>query len=582
MAVYGKRGRALVRPRLTSSPPGSPEREPIDIAITDSNSTLLIDENAIKNNRYNDSAVVSSDNSELTCNENTRILAFKRDRATDFSAFDFLERDSAPKSQNKRPRHTRTVLETESFENLHEPADREFVQTYDYVTDFVGSFKAKLDDRHEQVIEKMFEHLHSKDAKNRREVPTRRQYGRDRTIIINEDESDGDSAEEAIEDTSNTPHDIFELQNIGNTLKYQDDLDFMTGTENFTEPQYLSKLLSLALMLQTDKEFRYYVIKYRNDEVWDWCMSRTLKELNHGLCNLLRGYIAIELSVPKSTKMSNIASLIIELSYRNNLPCHNTLQKLPSKITQLNYQDFLQNLNFRSCSQLSLELWNKYVVKLYTDNDTITRILNLNGSDLAFHDRKLWYKLILDILTALPVKANDFDMVLLLDEFLRDNLNDECFVKCLILLFNHENHLQGLTVKENQDLVHEILHKIILTLNTTQVVLQEANLELVLLLLGLFLNITAQKFFSSAIHSIPNDIIAQLEEISLNLKSSNIMLKGLFYINFIFVKVEHGSSGDLKNLDHIKEVLTTFKSDLQNFKSDIGSKIDFAMNLIMS
>ncbi|SCU93880.1 LAME_0F05314g1_1 [Lachancea meyersii CBS 8951] len=114
------------------------------------------------------------------------------------------------------------------------------------------------------------------------DLASKKLYGKTRTIVQHADDDDDvlpdaeDGSSDTVECSQSTQH-FNHLRAMGETLKYQDDLEFTLQVSLRSNlDTRISSVLGLALNLLNDAGFLDYAVKHCQKEVWEWCLRLLL------------------------------------------------------------------------------------------------------------------------------------------------------------------------------------------------------------------------------------------------------------------------------------------------------------------
>lgn len=217
-------------------------------------------------------------------------MAFMKDEK--LSAFNFLDGSKASKRKRRRTYQKHDANITSSIEPDVQDEDsitmhNEFESIRKIYND-INEFILKLPRADDDILNKMLENeMKMDDAVENNSIRTSKdkKYGKFRTILINKNKeneimgeevdqkantlslNNADNSNAEKEGLTSTNH-YNELKNMGDTIKYQDDIEFLLSNsksnDNTTVPinEYFKKLLNLSLMIINDEEFFQYAKRY--------------------------------------------------------------------------------------------------------------------------------------------------------------------------------------------------------------------------------------------------------------------------------------------------------------------------------
>ncbi|CAI4037903.1 hypothetical protein SMKI_04G2390 [Saccharomyces mikatae IFO 1815] len=637
MRAYGKRGpvfRSSFMSNRRSSSSFSVEFSDDDVnsiipdisctissSISDNPIEELMDEQAIAGD---DAPSLDSINGEVLSppnlkekNSNVRLInsgdtseAFMRKEK--LSAFDFLDGSKTSKRKRRRTYQRHDINVSSSIESNIQDEDNILLQneseTIKQIYNDINEFILNLPKADEDVLNKMFENEVKKDN-DEEDDNTRtskdKKYGKFRTILLNKNKaeeiveeeeeqginavsiSNAHSGNAEKEGLTSTNH-YNELKNMGDTIKYQDDIEFFLSNhknnhnDKFLINDHFKKLLNLSLMIINDGGFFQYSKRYFKKEI----ISLTFVQIQSDFPELmlLQGYLLYKLSESECDFPPNFESFSIELS-RNESKVWKRNKNI-NKLSYLNFEYFLQKTQFRTGLYYSLSLWEMHR-KLSMD---ITRRISILASN-----KDLFSQHVIAFIHLLEKMITDFNfghtyfkhpdmldgMIRNLNNQFKDMVGNNSLVKILILLTNMEGHDYSLWKDVNmifKDSMNTILKSIYPLIN--------AKVDNVLLHLGLCLNICGRedrglKVDDEVWHNMKAVFLKMIRKSS---EVENRLTQGLFYLNFAFVvnqRREHICLNP-KDLNTLLVELEVFKSETSQFNEGISNKIEIALCYLKS
>ncbi|CAI4056327.1 hypothetical protein SUVZ_02G1460 [Saccharomyces uvarum] len=571
-----------------------------------STSFVSINEDALSQNSkesIQDVKTITSDDASL--------VLMKKEK---LSAFDFLDCSKTSK-RKKRRTYQRHDTSIESSIELNEQ-DEDGVMTqnesesakqiYNDINEFILNLPRADDD----VFNKMFENELKEDNVEEEDMSTlkNRKYGKSRTILINKNKDDetaeeedddqranmvsknnGDSGNIEKEGLTSTNH-YNELKNMGDTIKYQDDIEFFLSnsknddTDKGSINDYFKKLLNLSLMIINDDGFFQYAKRYFKKEVIRLTFSRV--ELDFAELLLLQGYLLNKISESHCDFPFNFEDFSIELSRNTSkISKISKRNKHMNKLSSLNFEDFLHKTHFKTGLFYSLSLWSMHAK---FSIDIIKRISTIaSDRDLFNHDIKKLLPLLERIVSDSKfddtfIKQPDLldGVVSNLKNKFKDMVDNDSIIKVLILLTNIEGYDHSL--KEDMDTIYQDSMNTILNGICPLI---DAKVDIILLHLGLCLNICGGKSFCLKVddelwHNMKATFVKMILDDS---EVENRLTQGLFYLNFAFV-VNQQKEDDLnsEDLNKLLVELKAFKLETSQFNEGISNKIETALHYLKS
>lgn len=545
---------------------------------------------------------------ETITSDDASLVLMKKEK---LSAFDFLDGSKTSKRKKRRTyqRHDTSIessieLNVQDEDSIMTQNESESAkQIYDDINEFILNLPRADDD----VFNKMFENELKEDKVEEEDRSTlkNRKYGKSRTILINKNKDDeaaeeedddqrantvsknnGDSGNTEKEGLTSTNH-YNELKNMGDTIKYQDDIEFfLSNSKNDDNDKgsindYFKKLLNLSLMIINDDGFFQYAKRYFKKEVIRLVFSRV--ELDFAELLLLQGYLMNKVCESHCDFPSNFENFSIELS--RNTSKTNKRNKHMNKLSSLNFEDFLHKTHFKTGLSYSLSLWSMHG-KFSTD--IIKRISTIASEKDLFNQN---IKKLLPLLERIVsdsefghtfIKQPDMldGVVRNLKENFKNMVDNDSLIKVLILLTNIEGYDHSL--KEDMDAVYQDSMNTILN---GIYPLIDAKVDIILLHLGLCLNICGGKSCSLRVddelwHNMKTTFVKMILDDS---EVENRLTQGLFYLNFAFV-VNQQKEGDIDTgyLNKLLIELEAFKLETSQFNEGISNKIETALHYLKS
>ena len=638
MRAYGKRGPVFPTPfrsnkRSSSSSDVEFSDDDVNSVIPDISSTisssiadhsiegLLNEPRNVRNgspsfNGLSEKASLQLDSKEN--DQNVRIITgsdasmtFMKDEK--LSAFDFLDGSKASKRKRRRTyqRHDAGIAssiesDVQGEDNITMQNESESVKKiYNDINEFILNLPRANDD----VLNKMFENEMERDnteEANNIHTSKDKKYGKFRTILINKNkeneivEEEGDQKANTVSvnnvDNSNTEKEELtstnhynELKNMGDTIKYQDDIEFFLSdsksNDNNTIPinEYFKKLLNLSLMTINDEGFFQYAKRYFKKEIIKLSFAQVRSDFPELV--LLQGYLLHKVSESQSDLPSNFETFSIDLS-KDDGKMWRKKNKHINKLSHLNFEDFLRKTKFKTGLCYSLSLW-EMPGKL--SMDIIRRISILASNRDLFSRHITTFIHLLEKLVTDPkfghiyIEQPDmFDGVIInLNNKFKDILDNDSLVKILILLTNMEGH--NYTLWKEADMIFQASMSTILRSIHPLIY---AKVDNVLLHLGLCLNICGRKKSDLKVdvklwHNMRTVFVKMVRDGS---DIKNRLTQGLFYLNFSFLikqRKEHDNL-DPEELNTLLVELEAFRSETSQFNEGISNKIEIALDYLKS
>ncbi|QLL34473.1 hypothetical protein HG536_0G03350 [Torulaspora globosa] len=426
-----------------------------------------------------------------TCNATSTSVAMDDD-ISPLKAFDFLQGRSAVKKRKTNYKKV-SVGECEDPEAPN-GSESSIDKTVDRLNQFLASLQPanaedQIKDQFERELKKSVEEDYSCSF-------DKVMYDRSRTILFNEDE-DGIEVQEPDQQTEvaaeipktgrkagkHLTHHYKELKNIGEVVKYQDELQFLTdeSPSKINIETFISRFLGLAMAIEQDEEFLEYINRHAANEICRWCFS---KELNrHPVVTLLQSFLLTKVRLPPEYPPSDFEHLVV-LSLGCDEPP--SIHSLTGKLRRMNLTDFLNKTGKKSAQDYSLQLCLNYPDQLLSQEVT-RRILDIAiQRDLDQESSSVLFPLVEHILSSGSPVVGDTSSILLgsLICALPKQCCNEDLVKSLIMLSNENKVLTEAPVEQKQKLMHCSLGFILRHIHP----IADSTADLVILYLGLLLN----------------------------------------------------------------------------------------------
>ncbi|CAI4327169.1 BAK_1a_G0008710.mRNA.1.CDS.1 [Saccharomyces cerevisiae] len=638
MRAYGKRGPVLRTPfRSNKSLPSSSDVEfsddDVNSVIPDVSSTIsssiadhpiegLLDEpRKAQDSSSSFDGTNEKPSSQLDSkrnDQNVRIItssdtsmAFMKDEK--LSAFNFLNGSKASKRKRRRTYQKHDANITSSIEPDVQDEDsitmhNEFESIRKIYND-INEFILKLPRADDDILNKMLENeMKMDDAVENNSIRTSKdkKYGKFRTILINKNKeneimgeevdqkantlslNNADNSNAEKEGLTSTNH-YNELKNMGDTIKYQDDIEFLLSNsksnDNTTVPinEYFKKLLNLSLMIINDEEFFQYAKRYFKKEIIKLSFAQFRSDFPELI--LLQGYLLHKVSESQSDFPPSFDNFSIELS-KDDGKIRTKKNKHINKLSHLNFEDFLRKTQFKTGLYYSLSLWEMHG---NLSLDIIKRISILaSNKDLFSRHVKTFIPLLEKLITASEFchmyieQPEMFDSLISnLNNQFKDMLDDDSLIKILILLTNMEVHNYTLW-KEADMIFQSSMNTILESIHP----LTDAKVDNILLHLGLCLNICSRensrlKLDGKLWYDMRTIFVKMIRDGS---DTENRLVQGLFYLNFSFLikQRKENSNLDPGELNLLLVELEAFKSETSQFNEGISNKIEIALNYLKS
>ncbi|EDO16269.1 hypothetical protein Kpol_1053p5 [Vanderwaltozyma polyspora DSM 70294] len=614
MKGYGRRRNQIVS---ISFGRGNSEIDLSDFSEEDTEQVSLIEEDKELDSPKEKSLVSDNDLSTDTHSEFTSTgnlpsssseLSHNR---LELDAFDFLDKPQSLKKRRKNYKKQASIdvgSDDESKEDIH----NSLKGTLDDIDSFLSSLQDATSESITSTIQDNFmekEKVEDILINENEGGQSRKLYGRNRTILTKESTSSDEEEEEDNEDgqcslTKNSKlseqsgkdsvtsspknseiaktHHYNELKNMGNMLRFQDDLEFITeeSPQEISKESFISKLLNLSLTMNSDEAFLAYINKHSNKDIYQWCFQRD--EFDNPLVLLLLGFITSKLPISQDLLPANFDKFIRRLSLQEKLPPVTIAGK---KMVQLNYKDFLTKTNNNTCLTYSTLLWKNYGKNLFKSSNVIVDICkvlnrynNCENEDIIVAILALIETIASTGCLDLETTRESLDILIpLLDE----RINNETYIKVLILLSNSSESLTSITNNNKSKVVNKTLPFIARNI----LPLSKDKVDLVILNLALSLNFISE---GDSRLSLDESIVSRYKEIFNRVTSlvrtreqeNHTFLFNMFFLNFTYISKIANISLTQEERDVLIQKLHEFHNVTIKYNENLLKKIDDALDMI--
>lgn len=224
-------------------------------------------------------------------------------------------------------------------------------------------------------------------------------YNNKRTMLIEQDDKDKIETHEKVEsgeedgdyslldtndDNSIVTHHFHDLKNIGKSLQYQQQLEYLFDSDS----SIFNQILNLNIESAKDSKLCQLLVKNRLSEIWSLLFDSITynkkdsdaKELTH-----LRAHLLWNLNIPaddipnRPQLIRFMKSLIVDTELPKSLTSRTKMVFHIKKIQQLTYKDFITNTTTLSNLQLLIKLWLRYVKFIRIDESMEDILSQLMG-----------------------------------------------------------------------------------------------------------------------------------------------------------------------------------------------------------
>lgn len=509
---------------------------------------------------------------------------------SELEAFDFLDEHSQVNKRRKTnyKRHYNEISNDTEDVNPQNGINK----TINELNEFLSSLKERNDNAIQETFKKeLGKSVEEKSSKMDSKVT----YGRLRTMLLSKDEDDAIELEEETEENhfekpnianlqdSVSTHHYNELKNMGEILKYQDDLEFLAEDDPaiMNTPLFTSKLLNLALTMNNDEEFCRYINRHCAVEVSAWCFSN--KDFGNEMILLLQAYLSTKLNLPSKDLPRCFQQFMISLSSCSKLP---TEHLIGSRMARMNYNDFLRKTHQTSGQSYSLDLYLKYPDFLSSREAVkeVSGLLDISSETAAFTERLL--QVIALLVSRQRCLLEDIRQEMPLFNKLKSYLPEwganEHLVKSLIMLTNEDKILSLTSIYDKNTLYKSSMDIILMHIDP----IKADKIDVIILHLGLSLNIIggchdleldvnqwkhARMCFSRLSANNRDDIA----------EDQNGFVFNMFYLNFAYMANQLKKPLLESESDFLIKALNSFNKDAKHYNGSIRDKISTALRKLL-
>lgn len=421
---------------------------------------------------------------------------------------------------------------------------------------------------------------------NKKNSSSRVTYGKTRTFLVKKVTSDSEvedstnciNTEDLCDDTS--LHHFNQLKNMGESLKYQDELDFIMDLHTpSTRNDKISKILNLTLNFLNDKHFLDYIIRYYSKEIWEWCFLEI--DSNDEILSLLQVFIVTTIPIqPSDILWDKIMSerFIIPLMKYDSINPSIT----GSKIMKRNYEDFLEKTSCKSILNYVLEICEKRIDILISKQNILHHFIPLlrkiKCSKLLL---KVIYIIQKIISTDVPdiYKQEYINLLVEISQLYEGYQKNENYIKCLIKLTNYSDVLKEVPTNIILVLAVQVLYFILDYKDVLYSDGQSILINIMILHLGLSLNLFGETNIIVPIE-VTNNLKQIFQEFSKNKNLSKNFMVSMFLLIFAYINSTAQLKMDQNERQFLKNELLKFSIDMKTCNKSIFDKVEVALNLI--
>lgn len=396
---------------------------------------------------------------------------------SDLMAFDFLDAPKKNKKQRNTHYHKVKVVtdddnDDESNDDIELPAQTAKVQqSMDKVLENVEHFLNSLDTQSEHSINDIFE-IPTEDKSSLGDISNgHRVYNARRTLLLDKNRTEEDEERDMVSDyldeiedktkasmdrdeplpktnantkleRNNGSYNFNELKNIGKSLEYKEDFEYLTADLKSNTPtnRTITILCELILAFSNDSSFKDYIEKSHSNDVCKWCLQSSSCDSEELL--LLQGFILNTfpfdyMSLKTTTRIDDVLTNLAKckVDYQSSA--------ISNKLQRMTYNNFLKVNKQKSGITHAFQVWHKIISTCpgFNGRDLLNILFeNINsssGDDDAL--KALVFELLEmiisrgDILEDLVATRNGYEQISdLLKVNTSHNIEDQNYLKCLI------------------------------------------------------------------------------------------------------------------------------------------------------
>ncbi|CCF58263.1 hypothetical protein KAFR_0E01090 [Kazachstania africana CBS 2517] len=533
---------------------------------------------------------------ELETVDNLHTTEEIQDQDDHLIAFDFM--DSTKKVKRRRTNYKRTTMDVDSEDNS--PISKK-TSTMKKVVEDVDDFLSNLKPFNEEYLQKMIENELLKETNDQdcteadNTISSQRVYNNKRTILhktnefekdVADDDESGqlDEHEDGHSDRTiknDVTYHYNELKNMGSSIKYQEDLEFLTfnGSTDMKISSFASKLLNFIYAIDNDQSFLEYIQKNHESKLLDWCFTKNVLDIPELL--VLQGALMYKLNIKLADnnihKIANLGAFLIALSKIEGIPNSSKIFK-SNKLLNLSYQDYLEKRNIGEDGLFySIKLWERYNTAFKGSHPTIKRLLEI----IKKGDINIAFLIVLETVLSLVNFRNERVSINLSKTVgpLVTNFNgfkeNDKYVKNLILLTNEDTILVKIPQGEKNSIFLNSFNFVLSNINEAE------NLDILLLHLGLCLNVINE--CDGSIRNL-DQLCSTAGEIimSNHVRITNKLMRGLICLNLTFlIKLEPSNKIDDEMKTQLTHELNIFEEQTGIFNKSINEKVKLALKKIL-
>lgn len=536
-----------------------------------------------------------------TSKPGSTILKHQRDSEDDLNAtckskdskkldfFSFLEDTPVPK---RRKTHS---FRKESAKNNEDSSDdyesninsESFRSTIDGINELLSSIKGA--EKGELVLTDKLQ-----DNNNVEQHEAAGTYGSTRTMLCREEDESiqgsaseneeyqgkGEGEPQMREKDDGATHHFNQLKVMGESLKFEDELEFLMSDADKNIQSFTSRLLTLSLDILNNDELRAYIMKYQHKDVWNWCFK--VSDPHNAVLLYIQAVIATIIPLDDRQNLwyrLDIDDFILPLTSQKIV-----IENIEgTKFMQLNYRDLLAKTERRTGLYYALTLWPK-CQKPDRELSEIqySTIINLLKNQTERMDMLLEVVEVI-IPNEFPMKLSKrcIDLFNILSQMLEQLTENETLIKSLIKLTNNRTIISSLPTKQRVDLLKRSLSYIANAASVFESQSSSRDSGLAILHLGLALNLILDlKDASLQIHyDVLHELKKKYHKILSRIAKFNFG-ENMYLLVFIYVsKIANISLDSVANVD-VYQKLHDFSSEVKMYNKSIYFGIQALLDTI--
>lgn len=434
-----------------------------------------------------------------------------------FDFFSFLEDTPVPKRRKTHSFRKESAKSNEDSGDDYESNinSESFRSTIDGINELLSSIKSA--EKSELVLTDKLQ-----DEKDVEQYEAAGTYGSTRTILCREeDDSIQGSASEneeyrgkgevelqMKEEDDGATHHFNQLKVMGESLKFQDELEFLMSDADKDIQSFISRLLTLSLDILNNDELRAYIIKYQHKDVWNWCFK--VSDPHNAVLLYVQAIIATIIPLDDRQNLwyrLDIDDFILPLTSQKIV-----IENIEgTKFMKLNYRDLLAKTERRTGLYYALTLWPKC-------QDPDCELSEIQYSTLVnlLKDRTEWIDMLLEVVEVIipnefPMKLSKrcIDLFNILSQILEQLTENETLIKSLIKLTNNRTIIASLPTEQRIGLLKLSLSYIANSASVFESQSSSSDSGLAILHLGLALNLIVD--LKDATLRIEYDVLQELK-----------------------------------------------------------------------